>query len=35
VWRALGPGGVTIVTRSDRRRFASGQRIEGIPQPAA
>lgn len=34
VWRALGPGGVTIVTRSDRCRFAGGDPIEGIPQPA-
>jgi len=33
-WRAYGPGGVTIITRSDRRRFAAGARIEGIPQPA-
>lgn len=34
VWQAFGPGGVTIITRSDRRRFAAGVRIEGIPQPA-
>jgi cyanophycinase len=34
VWKAFGPGGVTIITRSDRRRFAAGVRIEGIPQPA-
>jgi len=34
VWRAFGPGSVTIITRSDRRRFAAGARIEGIPQPA-
>lgn len=34
VWRAFGPGGVTIITRSDRHRFAAGARIEGIPQPA-
>jgi hypothetical protein len=34
VWQAFGPGGVTIITRSDRRRFAAGERIEGIPQPA-
>ncbi len=33
-WRAFGPGSVTIITRSDRRRFAAGVRIEGIPQPA-
>ena len=34
VWQAFGPGGVTVVTRSDRHRFAAGARIEGIPQPA-
>jgi cyanophycinase len=34
VWQAFGPGGVTIITRSSRRRFASGEQIEGIPQPA-
>jgi hypothetical protein len=34
VWRAFGPGGVTVITRSDRHRFAAGTRIEGIPQPA-
>jgi cyanophycinase len=33
VWRAFGPGVVTIVTRAARRRFAAGARIEGIPQP--
>ena len=32
-WQAFGPGGVTIITRSNRRRFASGERLEGIPQP--
>ena len=32
--RAFGSGGVTVITRSDRRRFAAGKRIEGIPQPA-
>ena len=35
VWQAFGPGGVTVITRSDRRRFDAGKRIEGIPQPAA
>ena len=35
VWLAFGPGGVTVITRSDRRRFAAGEQIEGIPQPAA
>jgi hypothetical protein len=34
VWQAFGPGGITIITRSDRRRFASGERIDGVPQPA-
>jgi len=34
VWQAFGPGGVTIVTRSDRRRFSAGDEIDGIPQPA-
>jgi cyanophycinase len=34
VWQAFGPGGVTIITRSDRHRFSAGERIEGIPQPA-
>jgi hypothetical protein len=33
-WQAFGPGGVTIITRSSRRRFASGEQIEEIPQPA-
>jgi cyanophycinase len=35
VWQAFGRGGVTIITRSDRRRFSAGERIAGIPQPAA
>jgi cyanophycinase len=35
VWQAFGPGGVVIITRSDRRRFSAGDRIAGIPQPAA
>jgi cyanophycinase len=33
VWQAFGPGGITIITRSDRRRFAAGERIDGVPQP--
>jgi cyanophycinase len=33
-WQAFGPGGVTIITRSSRRRFASSEQIEEIPQPA-
>jgi cyanophycinase len=34
VWQAFGPSGITIISRSDRRRFASGERIDGVPQPA-
>jgi cyanophycinase len=34
VWGAFGSGGVTIITRSDRRRFEPGASIEGIPGPA-
>ncbi len=33
-WRALGPGRVTVIANGERRRFASGEEIEGIPQPA-
>src|SRR5918994_4132149 len=32
-WRALGDGGVTVIAGGDRRRFASGEPIEGIPAP--
>jgi cyanophycinase len=33
-WQALGPGGVTVFGPEDtERRFASGEPIEGIPQP--
>jgi cyanophycinase len=32
-WWAFGPGGVTVITRSNRHRFAAGERIDGIPQP--
>jgi cyanophycinase len=34
LWKAFGPGVVTIITLSDRRRFPPGERVEGIPQPA-
>jgi cyanophycinase len=34
VWEAFGPGAVTVITKSDQRRFPAGKRIEGIPQPA-
>lgn len=33
-WRAFGAGGVTVITRTDRKRFAHGERVAGIPQPA-
>ena len=32
-WRALGDGGVTVIAGGERRRFASGEPIEGIPPP--
>ena len=32
-WRALGDGGVTVIVGGERRRFASGESIEGIPAP--
>ncbi len=32
-WTALGDGGVTVVTRADRRSFGSDSAIEGIPAP--
>jgi cyanophycinase len=31
-WRAYGPGGVTVIT-DHARRFASGESIDGIPDP--
>ena len=34
-WTASGPGGVTVFANGDRRRFASGEQIEGLPSPAA
>jgi hypothetical protein len=33
VWRAFGNGGVTVIVGGERRRFASGETIEGIPTP--
>ncbi|HZD80493.1 MAG TPA: Type 1 glutamine amidotransferase-like domain-containing protein [Actinomycetota bacterium] len=33
VWRAFGPGGVTLIGDAGRRRFASGEHLEGFPQP--
>jgi cyanophycinase len=32
-WRALGDGGVTVIAGGERRRYASGETIEGIPPP--
>ena len=34
-WRAMGDGGVTVITPGGERPFASGARIEGLPAPAA
>jgi cyanophycinase len=33
-WRAMGDGGVTVITTTGERRFAAGVEIEGIPDPA-
>jgi hypothetical protein len=33
VWRAMGPGTVTVIGSSARETFASGAEIKGIPQP--
>jgi cyanophycinase len=33
-WRVLGAGGVTVITGSMRRTFASGETIEGVPTPS-
>jgi cyanophycinase len=32
-WRALGDGGVTVIAGGERRRFATGEPIEGVPAP--
>lgn len=32
-WRALGHGGVTVITKAGRSTFASGDPIEGVPDP--
>jgi cyanophycinase len=34
-WRAMGPGGITVIVADERRRFESGAIIEGLPQPTA
>ena len=33
-WHVEGPGSVVVITRAGRDAFASGDRIEGIPNPA-
>jgi hypothetical protein len=33
VWHAFGDGGATVIVGGERRRFASGEAIEGIPAP--
>jgi cyanophycinase len=33
-WRAIGDGGVTVIARGDRNHFASGEAIEGLPEPS-
>jgi hypothetical protein len=30
----MGPGGVTVIRGSDRRRFESDDRIDGLPAPS-
>ena len=32
-WRALGPGDVTVIRGAKTTRFASGQKVTGLPQP--
>jgi cyanophycinase len=34
-WRALGDGGVTVITAAGQRRFDPGSEIEGMPPPAS
>jgi cyanophycinase len=34
VWRALGPGGVTVFAGGDEQRAAAGDVLAGVPQPA-
>jgi cyanophycinase len=33
-WRALGSGAVTVIVEGAARRFESGDRIDGLPDPA-
>jgi len=32
-WRALGDGGIAVITREGQRRFESGAVIDGVPTP--
>ena len=32
-WHAFGDGGVTVIDGGERRRFASGETIDGLPTP--
>jgi hypothetical protein len=32
-WRAMGDGGVTIVTTRGERAFGSGEAVDGLPSP--
>ncbi|HEV8564350.1 MAG TPA: Type 1 glutamine amidotransferase-like domain-containing protein [Actinomycetota bacterium] len=32
-WRAMGPGGVTVIEAGQRKRFESGEEITGLPNP--
>ena len=32
-WRALGDGGITVIAGGERRRFASGEAIDGLTTP--
>ena len=33
-WRAMGDGGVTVITSEGERAFVSGEAIDGLPAPA-
>lgn len=32
-WRGFGAGGVTVIDGGERRRFGSGEKIDGVPTP--
>jgi cyanophycinase len=34
VWRAAGPGAITVIKKKTRKTFETGTRIAGLPQPA-